>query len=395
MASDLQGSGASPLRAGTNANALDINTSARKESPMTRFKSIAMALLLGASCSEGQVNRTPGRVPAGAPLALPVVITAQDATYTVALPPGWRPMVRPMLEYGLFWGTEGESFAVGMEDVYLDPRMLKSILDPGYRAILPPAQFILKSRMVAPPMSPLEVVTRLLPQLAGGPGGAIQNLRVVRTFRGAEGFGFSQMLIIYQYTFLPQRDPAFASQAHPAVRAQTQTAMRAAAYVITFPYMPGQFSWAFGYRILSVPQNVFPRNAGTYAQIFQSFRVIPEGLKVKVKTNEDMKKLCDSMNQTTRQMAQAMSSQLGAGTEPALADYQRSQSTESAKDNPRPAVNPDFACYGSNPCGPNDVTYCCQGQGGATHFKCLPRSKDLPHPGYASPNETNCKQIYP
>ena len=194
---------------------------------MTRLRSIAIALLLATACSKGQVDRTRVGARAAAPVALPVEMYAHDATYRVALPAGWRPVVPPMLEYGLVFGTQRESFAMGMDDVYLDPRMLNSILNPGYRAILPPAQFMLKSRLVAPPMGPLEVVTRLLPQIAGGPRGAIQNLRVLRTFPEPQEFGFQQMLVVYEYTFLPQRDPAFASQAHPDLRSQAQVAMQA------------------------------------------------------------------------------------------------------------------------------------------------------------------------
>jgi len=97
------------------------------------------------------------------------------------------------LEYGLVFGTRANPwagppaairaaarpFATGLEDVYLDARMSRSILEPGYGAILPPAQFTLKSRLVAPPMGPLEVVTALLPHIAAGPAGAIQNLLIL------------------------------------------------------------------------------------------------------------------------------------------------------------------------------------------------------------------------
>ncbi len=346
---------------------------------MTSLRSIAIALFLAAVCSEGQVNRSRAGGPTTAPVSLPTTMVAHDVTYRVALPAGWRPVVQPTLEYGLVFGTQGESFAIGLADVYLDPRMLRSILEPGYRAILPPAQFTLKSRMVAPPMGPLEVVTRLLPQLAGGPRGAIQNLRVLRTFPGPEEFGFRQMLIVYQYTFLPQRDPAFASQAHPAVRARAQEPMQGAAYIVTFPYLPGQFSWQFGYRILSASQNVFQRNARTYAQIFQTFKVIPEGLKAKIKSNEDMAKLCASMNQATQQMAQNWWSELGAGGEPAVADSQPAAAGS------RPAGGNSRGRQAS--CGVGATyrscplywwKYCCHDQRGPDHYVCIPASQAPP-----------------
>jgi hypothetical protein len=182
--------------------------------------------------------------------------TAEDYTYTVSLPTGWKSAVRPTLDYGLFFGIQAESFAVGMEQVFVNAAILRSQLQ-GYSAILSREQLTLKSRMLGPPMPPLDVVTRLLPHIAGGPNGAIQNLRVLRSFVGPQELGFQQILVLYAYTFRPQRDRAFASQAHPALLVQPQVPMQAAAYIVTFPYMQGQFSWQFGYRILSAPQNTF------------------------------------------------------------------------------------------------------------------------------------------
>jgi hypothetical protein len=329
--------------------------------------------LLTAAWVVGQINRTAPRTAAA---SLPIVMVAGDATYRVALPEGWRPVVQPMLEYGLVFGTQRESFAVGMEQVFMNAAMLRSQL-PGYSAILPHAQLVLKSRLLAPPLGPLEVVTRLLPQIAGGPRGAIQNLRVLRVFPAREEFGFRQMLVVYQYTFLPQRDPAFASQAHPALRSEAQVPMQAAAYIVTFPYLPGQFSWQFGYRILSAPQNVFQRNAPTYAQILQTFRVIPEGLRQKIKSNQDMAKLCASMNQTTQQMAQNWGSNLGAGGELAGGDSQPpSVGPSPAKGDSRPA---QASCgFGAPPLTCPDAKLCCHSASGPDHYRCVEKSKALP-----------------
>jgi hypothetical protein len=237
-------------------------------------------------------------------------MVANDLTYSVSLPPGWEQVGQATLDYGLFFGSQAESFVTGIEQVYMNANLLSSLLG-GYSAILSPAQLTLKSRLLAPPLSPLQIVTRLLPQLAGGPRGAIQNLRVLRTIPGDQAYGFNQMLVRYQYTFVPQRDPAFASQAHPVLRSQPQVPMQGAAFVVTFPYMPGQFSWIFGYRILSASQTAFQRNEPAYAQIFKSFQLIPEGLALKVKLNQDWAKLAESMNQTTRKVAQDWWRELG------------------------------------------------------------------------------------
>jgi hypothetical protein len=302
------------------------------------------------------------------PASLPAVMTAADYTYTVRLPVGWQLAVNPMLEYGLVFGPQGESLAMGLEQVYRDPMMQQYVL-PSYRQMLPPAQFELKRRLLAPPMGPLEVVTTLLPQLANG---SIQNVHVRRAIPGPDDLGFHQMLIIYQFTFLPQRDWAFAEQANPKVRVTGQVPMQAAAYIVTFPLVD-QFSWQFGYRILSAPEDVFRRNERTYAQILQSFRVNPEGLRAKIKSNADMQKLADSMNQTTQQMGDSWVSQLGATSEPVGS---------------RPSGP---ICHGEKPSCSGWIL-CCREQGGGTHYQCSVPNPS-PHPGYEPPEEYNCTPI--
>jgi hypothetical protein len=305
------------------------------------------------------------------PASLPAVMTAADYTYTVRLPVGWQLAVNPMLEYGLVFGPQGESFAIGWETVYRDPKMLRSVL-PGYQAILPPAQFELKRRLLASPMGPLDVVTMLLPQLAAG---SIQNVHVRRAFPGPEDLGFRSMLIIYQFTFLPRGDWAFAAQANPVVRGMSQVPMQAAAFIVTFPLVDA-FSWQFGYRILSAPDSVFRRNERTYAQILQSFQVKREGLERKIKSNVDMQKLADSMNQITQQMGDIWVSQLGAGSEPGGSGAPPSTT------NSRPAASGPL-CYGQNTCsGSDQYSYCCQTPGGDTVIQCVLKSKDLPPPGF-------------
>jgi hypothetical protein len=275
------------------------------------------------------------------PAPLTFVVTAGDGTYRVRLPAGWQMAVSPMLEYGLVFGQQGESFAMGLEDVYVDPRVLQSVLYPGYQSILPPAQFTLKSRLLAPPMGPLEVVTTLLPQLAHG---SMQNVHVLHAFRGSEDFGFRQMLVIFEFTFLPQQDWAFASQVNPAIRVMKHVPMQAAAEIVTFPYTAGQVSWQYGYRILSAPQPVFQRHARTYAQILKSFEVLPDGLRRKIKSNQDMAKLAASMNQVTQQMGDNWGSSLGAGSESVGSAPQPGTTTSG------PAASGGPICYTSNTC---------------------------------------------
>jgi hypothetical protein len=154
---------------------------------MTSFRFLAIVLLLAAGSLQAQVSGTRVQPQARAETVAPSVLLQQhfranDATYEVSLPDGWQQVGEATLDYGLFSGTrtQAESFAVGMEQVFSNPAMLRAQL-PGYSVILPPAQLVLKGHLLAPPLAPLQIVTILLPKLAGGPRGAIQNVRVTYT----------------------------------------------------------------------------------------------------------------------------------------------------------------------------------------------------------------------
>lgn len=343
---------------------------------MTKARILAIVVLLASNTlvraqADNLLDRLLfDRQPRGSVAALEPQL-ANDATYSVSLPAGWRRAGPATLDFGLFFGTQGDSLSVGMEQVFMNAAMLRAQL-PGYSVLLPRAQLVLKSRLLAPPLGPEQVITGLLPQLAGGPRGAIQNLRVRRTFPVPAEYGYRQMLVLYQYSFEPQRDLAFASQANPALRGQRQVAMQGAALISTFPYLPGQATWTFGYLVLSAPYSIFEHNERTYARIFENFRLIEAGLAQRVKSNEEAAKLADSMSHTTHQVAHDWQDELGAG-EAAGGDSQ-----------------PPFMCYGTNQCPSNDYTYCCQKPGGATYLKCVPRSEDLPSPG--TPPDT-CRKV--
>jgi hypothetical protein len=330
---------------------------------MTSFRCLAIVLLLAAGSLQAQVSWTRVQPQARAEAVAPSVplqqhFRANDATYEVSLPDGWQQVGQATLDYGLFFGTrtQAESFAVGMEQVFTNPAMLRAQL-PGYSDILPPAQLVLKGRLLAPPLTPLQIVTILLPKLAGGSRGAIQSLRVNYTIPANMSYGYNGMLIEYQYVFIPGRDPAFASQAHPVLRPQTQVPMQAAAFIVTFPYMLGQDTWSSGYRILSAPQAVFQskRNKDTYVAIFDNFQLIPQGLALKVKSNEEAARLAASMNKKTHDVAHDWWVQLGAGTEPAGSDFPPGE---------RPYV-PAVVC------GPYETKYFCEDQRGQGYYICV------------------------
>jgi hypothetical protein len=152
--------------------------------------------------------------------------------------------------------------------------------------------------------------------------------------------------------------------------------MQAAAFIVTFPLVD-QFSWQFGYRILSAPDTVFQRIERTYAQILQSFRVIPEGLRQKIKSNVVMANLANSMNQITQQMGANWASELGAGSEPV------GSGPPPATTDSRAAASEGLMCYGPNPCnGYDHYSYCCRKPTGDTVFVCVEKSKDLSPQGF-------------
>jgi hypothetical protein len=303
----------------------------------------------------------------GATASVPLYFQiADDAAYRVALPAGWQRTGKATWDYGLYFGTQGESFAVGTEQVFMNATMLYYQLS-GYSYIIPREQLVLKSRMLSAPLGPLQVVTQLMPQIAHG---AIQNLSVLRTFPMPEDNGFRKMLVLYQYTLVPQRDPAFASQMHPALRSRSQVPMQGAALIITYPYLPGQATWTFGYLVLNAPYDVFQRNERIYPLIFENFHLQEAGMQQKVRSNEEAAKLAASMAETTHQVAHGWELALGALTLPPGGD-QPGGSGPIATQTCRPyeihvycyksGSQPDVFCLKEVPAIPPHPYYKCEG----------------------------------
>jgi hypothetical protein len=271
------------------------------------------------------------------PARLSAQAVANDGTFSVWLPAGWKQVGQATLDGALFFSGQGESFAAGMEQVFTNDAMLRANI-PGYRAILSPAQLVLKGRLLSPPLNPLQVVTELVPRIAGGTRGAVQNLRIFDSIPFGNEYGFNAMLITYQYILIPRRDGAFAAaMVPPELRAQSQgAAMWAVAFIVTFPYT-GQGTWSFGYRTISAPQFMFLRNKAEYFRILQSFQLIPQGLALKVKVNADMAKLAESMNKTTQDVAHNWWQRLGNLSTPG--------STPNASPGQSPGPLPDPGCH--------------------------------------------------
>jgi hypothetical protein len=159
---------------------------------MTSFRFLAIVLVLAAGSLQAQVSGTRVQPQARAETVAPSVLLQQYFRANDATPDGWQQVGQATLDYGLFFGTrtQAESFAVGMEQVFSNPAMLRAQL-PGNSVILPPAQLVLKGRLLAPPLIPLQIVTILLPKLADGPRGAIQNLRVTYTIPVNMSYGYN------------------------------------------------------------------------------------------------------------------------------------------------------------------------------------------------------------
>jgi hypothetical protein len=287
---------------------------------------------------------------------------ADDYTYQVALPGGWQRVGNATLDYGLFFSTQGESLAMGTEQVFMNRAMLNAQL-PGYSYVIPRALLVLKSRMLSPPLAPLQVVTWLMPQIARG---AIQNLRVRGTSTVGEDYGFRKMLVLYEYTFVPQRDPAFATQLHPALRTRPQVRMQGAALVITYPYLAGQATWTFGYLFLNAPYDVFQRNERVYPQILEGFQLIEAGMAQRVKSNEEAAKIAASMNDTMQQAAHGWWNLLGSERE-AVGDFPGAE---------RPLYH-DAGCN-----QPYDQKYVCQTGSGQWVQACRAKSEARPPEGW-------------
>src|SRR5215469_12904057 len=121
---------------------------------------VAGSLLLGTKNSQSSAVRAPGvnrsaqdTAAASVPLYRQL---ADDYTYQVALPGGWQRAGRATLDYGLFFSTQAESLAIGTEQVFMNRAMLNAQL-PGYSYVIPRALLVLKSRMLSPPLAPLQV----------------------------------------------------------------------------------------------------------------------------------------------------------------------------------------------------------------------------------------------
>jgi len=232
-------------------------------------------------------------------------VMAHDATFQLALPNGWQETGPQILENFLALSEQGESFGSGIAEVFANTEAKRLIL-PGYKAVLPPEQSELMSRLLAPPLDPVQVVTQLFPQVSGG---AMQNVRVVEAHPIPSAPGTTAALIHYQFILFPRRDAAFASGLPPELLSMDEVPMEAMGVISTNP--GNGATWTLTYGTISAPQSIFASNQRVYAAIYRSYQFIAQGLVAKTKNYEAAANLAAEMNKTTREVAHRWELRLG------------------------------------------------------------------------------------
>jgi hypothetical protein len=205
-----------------------------------------------------------------APVSAPVQTTfhrvqAQDGTIAMDLPVDWQLMSATGQNF-LAFSAAGESYRCGELDVFTDARSMQAVLQAYQARGDSRLQLAFAQRMVSPPLDAQGVVTRLIPQIAGG---AMQSVRIVET-RPLSGNG---ALVLYDYVLQPQRDALLSTILPPALRRYQQVPMRAAAFLFTTPasVMGVASIWSVFYQSVEAPQQVFARDGAMYERVFQSF----------------------------------------------------------------------------------------------------------------------------
>ena len=102
---------------------------------------------------------------------------------------------------------------------------------------------------------------------------------------------------------------------HPALLAQDVVPIEGIAVIWILAPATTAFSWYYLGETVEAPQAVFRANRATYARIFRSFRYIPQGLALLIKTNADWQKLANAMNETNRRVGQTIIAGLGPTVE--------------------------------------------------------------------------------
>jgi hypothetical protein len=191
----------------------------------------------------------------------------QSGIVSLDVPFDWEPMP-PVGGNISFVSQQGESFSFGKLDIFADQASMRNatqvaqLTGTANREIL-----VYMQRMVSPPLSPEQIVARLLPQISGG---AMQNVRI----RSNQRPPYGDSAVVYDYVLLPQQDALTRDNLPPALQRARQVSMRGEIRIMVMPGMPVGVSrtWTFMYAGASAPNSIFTQNAAIYSRIFQSMR---------------------------------------------------------------------------------------------------------------------------
>jgi hypothetical protein len=184
------------------------------------------------------------------------------------VPASWQVMP-PMANTLTFFSTQGESFSLGKVDVYYDQVSMRNAAQVAQLTrSANPTMVAYMRRLVAPPLSPEQIVSRLLPQISGG---AMQNVRL----RSSRRMPNTATDVVYDYVLFPQRDPVSRTGLPPALQRVGEIVMRGEMQIILLPGMPVGVArtWGFLYSAAAAPQSIYSRNAAEYARMFQSIKI--------------------------------------------------------------------------------------------------------------------------
>jgi hypothetical protein len=190
---------------------------------------------------------------------MPLYPIPTDGAFAVRLPADWQ-VVRATWQWFSAWSPAGESVVAAMLPVTDDrsAQLFRSFLDPQVFNLLFP--------IVSPPLDPLKVIGRLVPQL----NRAVQQLTILGSQPVALP-GASAALVRYRYTLVPGlADPTLRADIAPALLAQSQVPMDGGALVVTTPAMNG--TWGLLIHGTNAPQALSARNVPLYLRIWQTFQ---------------------------------------------------------------------------------------------------------------------------
>jgi hypothetical protein len=240
---------------------------------------VDVVVTLGAAPANLAPNRQGAQPPANVFVpATPVnfrTVMAQDQTFTIQLPSDWQ-VREATLDNFFAWSPRGESISSGNLPVFTNTATMSQALQTLQSVGVPPQQLALMSRLVSPPLPPVDVIRVFIPHVVGQ---QMQDVRILgsRDLAGsgaAAGTGATGALVAYQYTLVPaQADPLARSLMPPPLQARGPTVMKGLMTVSVSAPVYGLGFWFLAFQGVEAPQGVFESNVPIYTQISQSVQL--------------------------------------------------------------------------------------------------------------------------